>query len=69
MQFQKNLLRRFFRESSVMQKVVRQTENHGLVLPNNLGKGWDVTLFCQFGIFLETNCHASRDAHCHSRSH
>jgi hypothetical protein len=67
-QFQKNLLRRFFRQASVVKKMVGQAEYHALVLPDDVGKGWDFTLLGQFGIFLETNCRASRDAHCFSRS-
>jgi hypothetical protein len=67
-QFQKNLLRRFFRQSAVVQEVIGQAEYHALVLPDNIGEVWDFTLLCQSGIFLESDCRASLNAHCHSRS-
>ena len=58
----------FFSQPAIAQKVVGQAEHHALVLPNDVGEGGYFTLRRQFGIFLESNCRASRDAHCHLRS-
>ena len=37
-QLQKNLLRQFFGYAPVVQEVVSQAENHGLLLPNDVGE-------------------------------